>query len=98
MSSLNSSNVRILRLTLVILILFGTSCSPFITRIPTVADEKLARYVSAIGLEIVAVSEAHDKMGGLSISPRPVRPARYFRIEHRQPSDLHQLRIGPPGL
>jgi predicted Zn-dependent protease len=68
MSSLNSSNVRILRLTLVILILFGTSCSPFITRIPTVADEKLTRYVTAIGLEIVAVSEAHEKRADYQFS------------------------------
>ena len=68
MSSLNSSNVRILRLTLVILILFGTSCSPFMTRIPTVADEKLARYVAAIGSEIVAVSEAHDRWADYQFS------------------------------
>jgi hypothetical protein len=68
MSSLNSSNVRILRVTLVILILFGTACSPFITRIPTVADERLTRYVAAIGLEIVAVSEAHDKRADYQFS------------------------------
>ena len=61
MSRLNSSNSSILRLTLVVLILFGSSCATLKLPIPTVADEKLTRYVSAIGLEIVAVSEARDR-------------------------------------
>jgi predicted Zn-dependent protease len=61
MSSLNSANSSLLRLTFVILILFSNSCAPFITRIPTVADEKLTPYITAIGLEIVAVSEAHER-------------------------------------
>jgi predicted Zn-dependent protease len=43
-----------------LLFILLNSCSPMLARIPTVADEKLERYVTAIGLEIVAVSEHRD--------------------------------------
>ena len=36
------------------------SCAPILA-VPTVADEKLERYVTAIGLEIVAVSEHRER-------------------------------------
>jgi len=36
------------------------SCAPLVARIPTVADQKVAQFVRAAGLEIVAVSEQRD--------------------------------------
>jgi predicted Zn-dependent protease len=38
-------------------LVFLSSCSPVLIGVPTVSDERLERYVTAIGLEIVAVSE-----------------------------------------
>jgi predicted Zn-dependent protease len=43
------------------LILFLNSCSLMVAGLPTVVDDKLERYVSEIGLEIVAVSEHRDR-------------------------------------
>ena len=50
-----------LRLAPFALIFFLHSCSPILLGVPTVVDEKLERYVSGIGLEIVAVSEHRDR-------------------------------------
>ena len=43
------------------LILFLNSCSPILAGLPIVVDETLERYVSEVGLEIVAVSEHRDR-------------------------------------
>ena len=51
----------VFRLASVFLLLFLSSCSAIFFNVPTVADEKLERYVSEIGLEIVAVSEHRDR-------------------------------------
>jgi hypothetical protein len=45
------------RLAPLFLILLFNSCSPMLARIPTVADERLERFVTEIGLKIVEVSE-----------------------------------------
>jgi predicted Zn-dependent protease len=50
-----------LRLTPFALIFFLNSCSPILLGVPTVVDEKLERYVTEVGLEIVAVSEHRDR-------------------------------------
>ena len=52
---------RSIRLALFLSIFFLQSCSSFLIGVPTVVDEKVERYVSAIGLEIVAVSEHRDR-------------------------------------
>jgi predicted Zn-dependent protease len=49
------------RLAPFLFILLLNSCSPILVGLPTVADEKLERYVTDIGLEIVAVSEHRDR-------------------------------------
>ena len=49
------------RLTPFFLVLLLNSCSSILIGIPTVTDEKLERYVTAMGLEIVAVSEHRDR-------------------------------------
>ena len=49
------------RLTAVFLALLLVSCSPGLMGLPTVADEKVERYITALGLEIVAVSEHRDR-------------------------------------
>jgi predicted Zn-dependent protease len=49
------------RLAVFLLILALNSCSSIMSAIPTVADEKLEKYVTDIGLEIVAVSEHRDR-------------------------------------
>ena len=48
------------RLAPFILVLLLNSCSSIFTGIPTVTDDKLERYVTDMGLEIVAVSEHRD--------------------------------------
>jgi predicted Zn-dependent protease len=53
---------RSIRLALFLSIFFLHSCSAFLVGVPTVVDEKLERYVSAIGLEIVAISEHRDRL------------------------------------
>jgi predicted Zn-dependent protease len=50
-----------LRLAVFSLIWLTYSCAPIAVGLPTVADEKLERYVAAIGLEIVAVSEHRER-------------------------------------
>jgi len=51
------------RLAPFFVVLFLSSCSSMLAGFPTVIDEKLERYVSDIGLEIVAVSEHRDHSG-----------------------------------
>lgn len=50
-----------IRLAPFALVLFFNSCSPILAGLPIVVDDKLERYVSEIGLEIVAVSEHRDR-------------------------------------
>jgi len=47
-------------LTVVVIASLYSSCAPLVARVPTVADENVARFVRATGLEIVAVSEQRD--------------------------------------
>ena len=49
------------RLVAFFLILLLNACSPIYSKLPTVADQKLENYVTAIGLEIVAVSEDRER-------------------------------------
>jgi predicted Zn-dependent protease len=49
------------RLAIVWIVLLLNSCAPILAGVPTVVDEKLERYVTDIGLEIVAVSEHRDQ-------------------------------------
>lgn len=49
------------RLAAFFLVLLLNSCASILVGVPTVVDEKLERYVTAIGLEIVAVSEHRDR-------------------------------------
>ena len=49
------------RLGAVFLFSLLTACAPVLADLPTVADDKLERYVTAIGLEIVAVSEHRER-------------------------------------
>lgn len=50
-----------IRLAPFILIFLLNSCSSILVGIPTVADEKLERYVTDMALQIVAVSEHRDR-------------------------------------
>ncbi|MGH7794262.1 MAG: hypothetical protein ACREQ2_05090, partial [Candidatus Binatia bacterium] len=52
---------RPVRFTAVFLAWLLNACATLSTEIPTVADERLEQYVTAIGLEIVAVSEHRDR-------------------------------------
>lgn len=45
------------------LIVFFSSCSSFFLSVPTVVDDPVERYVTAMGLEIVAVSERRNQAG-----------------------------------
>lgn len=49
------------RFTAFFLVALLHSCATISVEIPTVVDDKLERYVTAIGLEIVAVSEHRDR-------------------------------------
>ena len=49
-----------IRLATFLLIFFLSSCSSIFLSVPTVADEKVERYVNAIAHEIVAVSEHRE--------------------------------------
>lgn len=49
------------RFTAFLLVLLANSCATISVEIPTVIDDRLERYVTAIGLEIVAVSEHRDR-------------------------------------
>ncbi|HZD40746.1 MAG TPA: hypothetical protein VE131_08505, partial [Terriglobales bacterium] len=52
---------RLPKFAVLILVLCLQACSSALTEIPTVADEKLEHYVTAMGLQIVAVSEHRDR-------------------------------------
>ena len=47
-------------LTLVVISSLCSSCAPLVARIPTISDERVAQFVRATGLEIVAVSEQRN--------------------------------------
>ena len=49
------------RLAAFFLVLLLNACSPIYSKLPTVADPKLQSYITAIGLEIVAVSEDRER-------------------------------------
>jgi predicted Zn-dependent protease len=63
------------RLAVFFLALLLNGCFPISAALPTVADQKLERYVTAIGLEIVAVSEHRERWASyqfkLTNFPRP---------------------------
>jgi predicted Zn-dependent protease len=71
------------RLATFFLVLLLNSCSSLWIGLPTVADEKLERYVTAIGLEIVAVSEHRDRWS-----------AYQFRLADFTRQDILGLSIG----
>ena len=71
------------RLAAFFVVLLLNSCSSLWLGIPTVADEKLERYVTAIGLEIVAVSEHRDRWA-----------AYQFRLADFARQDILGLSIG----
>ena len=48
---------RAVRVAACLVVVLLSSCSPVLIGVPTVSDERLERYVTAMGLEIVAVSE-----------------------------------------
>jgi predicted Zn-dependent protease len=54
---LKVSNDSLARPAVFFLVLLLNACSPIFADLPTVTDPKLERYITAIGLEIVAVSE-----------------------------------------
>jgi predicted Zn-dependent protease len=60
MDSLGSFPARS-SLAVLFLVLIFSACAPILREPPTVADEKLEHFVSAIGLQIVAVSEYRDR-------------------------------------
>ena len=55
------STDRLGRLAAFFLILLLSSCSPIYSKLPTIDDPKLQSYITAIGLEIVAVSEDRER-------------------------------------
>ncbi len=57
MSGLTLSGLGRSALSLAGVLLLGGSCAPLSTRIPTVGDQAVERFVRAAGLEIAAVSE-----------------------------------------
>jgi predicted Zn-dependent protease len=52
---------RAIKLAGFFLVVLLNACSSIFAELPTVADEKLQRYITAIGLEIVAVSEHRER-------------------------------------
>ena len=87
-----------LRLAPFAFIFFLNSCSPILLGVPTVVDEKLERYVSEIGLEIVAVSEHRHRRANYQFRARRLCPPRYFRFEYRQAANFYQLRVEPASV
>jgi predicted Zn-dependent protease len=55
------------RLTVLLIILSSSACSPIIAGLPIVVDEKLEHYVTEVALEIVEVSEHRNRLADYRI-------------------------------